>query len=170
MNIFLIGYRGSGKTSAGRSLSDILGWPFIDADFQLVKELGMTISEIVLKNDWKFFREKEEAVLKKICSLDNHIIATGGGVVLNKENTANMKKCGVIVWLKVTPETVKKRILIDNKTKDFRPSLTSKEIDEEIEETILKRRPLYENAMDFFIDTDNLDINGVCKAIMANLA
>ena len=170
MNIFLIGYRGSGKTSVGGSLSDIIGWPFIDTDFQLVKELGMNISEIVDKKDWDFFRKKETAVLKKICNHDKQIVATGGGIVLNKENRANMKKSGKIVWLKATFATVKKRMLLDSKTKDFRPSLTSKELDEEIKETLLLRKPYYEKAMDFSIDTDNLDIHGVCIGVMTNLA
>lgn len=169
MNIFLIGYRGSGKTSVGSSLSDVNGWPFIDTDFQLVKELGMTISEIVDKKGWDFFREKESAVLKKLCNHDKQIVATGGGIVLNEENRINMKKNGTIVWLKATFATVKKRMLLDSKTKDFRPSLTSKELDEEIKETLLLRKPYYEKAMDFSIDTDNLDIDGVCKAVITNL-
>jgi len=52
MNIFLIGHRGSGKTTVGGSLSDIIGWSFIDTDFQLVEELGMSILEIVDKKGW----------------------------------------------------------------------------------------------------------------------
>jgi shikimate kinase len=60
-------------------------------------------------------------------------------------------------------------MLLDSKTKDFRPSLTSKELDEEIKETLLLRKPYYEKAMDFSIDTDNLDIDGVCKAVITNL-
>jgi shikimate kinase len=170
MNIFLIGYRGSGKTSVGGYLSEIIGWPFIDTDFQVVEELGMTISEIVDKKGWDFFRNKETRVLKKVCNHDKQIVATGGGIVLNKENRANMKKSGKIVWLKADFTTVKKRIRLDNKTEDFRPSLTSKELDKEIKETLLLRKPLYEKAMDFSIDTDNLDIHGVCIGVMTNLA
>ena len=169
MNIFLIGYRGSGKTSVGSSLSDIIGWPFIDTDFKLVKELEMNILEIVDKKGWDFFREKESALLKKVCNHDKQVVATGGGIVLNKENIVNMKKNGTIIWLKATFETVKRRILIDSKTKDFRPSLTPKKLDEEIKETLLLRKPYYEKAMDFSIDTDNLDIDDVCKAVITNL-
>ncbi len=170
MNIFLIGYRGSGKTAVGNSLSDIIEWPFIDTDFKVVEEEGMTISEIVDKKGWDYFREKESAVLKKVCAQDKQIVATGGGVILNEENVINMKNNGKIVWLKVNFATVKNRILIDSKTKDFRPSLTAKELDEEIKETLLLRKPYYEKAMDFYIDTDNLDIDGVCKAVITDLA
>ena len=169
MNIYLIGYRCSGKTKAGKSIAGVLNRQFIDTDLKVVEEEGMTISEIVDKNGWDFFREKESEVLRKVCNHDKQVIATGGGIVLNKENIINMKKNGTIVWLKVTFATVKKRIMLDTKTKDFRPSLTSKKLDEEIKETLLLRKPYYEKAIDFSIDTDNLDIDGVCKAVITNL-
>lgn len=169
MNIFLIGYRCSGKTKAGKSIAGVLNRQFIDTDLKVVEEEGMNISEIVDKKGWDFFRKKETSVLKKVCKHEKQVVATGGGIVLNKENILNMKKNGTIVWLKVTFATVKKRIMLDTKTKDFRPSLTSKELNEEIKETLLLRKPYYEKAMDFSIDTNNLDIDGVCKAVITNL-
>ena len=170
MNIFLIGYRCSGKTETGKSIAAILNRQFIDTDLKVVEEEGINISEIVDKNGWDFFRQKETAVLKKVCRNDNQIVVTGGGIVLKKENIVNMKKNGTIVWLKANFATVKKRIILDTKTKDFRPSLTSKELDDEIKETLLFRKPYYEKAMDFSIDTDNLDIDGVCKAVIKRIA
>jgi len=170
MNIFLIGYRCSGKTKTGKSIARILNRQFIDTDLKIVEEEGMTISEIVDKKGWDYFRKKETAVLKNVCSNDMQIVATGGGIVLNKENRVNMKINGTIVWLKATFTTVKKRILIDNKKRDFRPPLTSKELDEEIKETLLLRKPYYEKTMDFSIVTDNLDIDDICKSIITNLA
>jgi shikimate kinase len=80
-----------------------------------------------------------------------------------------MKKSGVLVWLKATPGTIKKRILQDNNTKDFRPALTLKGSVEEIEETLLVRNPHYENAMDFYVDTDYFGIDEVCSAIIKKL-
>ena len=169
MNIFLIGYRCSGKTETGKLIAGILNSQFIDTDLKIVEEEGMTISEIVDKKGWDFFREKETDVLKKVCMHDKLIVATGGGIVLNEENVINMKKSGNILWLRATFSTVKKRIMHDSKTKDFRPSLTSKELDEEIKGTLLLRKPYYEKAMEISIDTDNLDINSVCKAVITNL-
>jgi shikimate kinase len=61
-----------------------------------------------------------------VCALDDFVVATGGGIVLDDENVKNMKKSGVLVWLKATPGTIKKRILQDNNTKDFRQALTLK--------------------------------------------
>ena len=169
MNIYLIGYRCTGKSSVGKSLAKILGWSFIDADIELVKEHGMTISEIVATQGWESFRKKEKAVIKKLSSLDKHVIATGGGAILDEENVKNMKKSGVSIWLRANPETVKDRILKDETTEDLRPSLTSKGLMEEIEETLIYRNPFYEKAMDFFVDTDNLDIENVCLIIQKKL-
>jgi len=92
MNIYLIGYRCTGKSSVGKSLAKILGWSFLDADVELVKEYKITISEIVATEGWESFRKKEKHVLKRLSSLDKHVIATGGGAILDEENVKNMKK------------------------------------------------------------------------------
>ena len=169
MNIYLIGYRCTGKSSVGKSLAKILGWSFLDADVELVKEYKITISEIVATEGWKSFRKKEKHILKRLGSLDKHVIATGGGAILDEENVKNMKKSGVSIWLRATPETVKDRILKDETTEDSRPSLTSKGLMEEIEETLIYRNPFYEKAMDFSVDTDNIDVENVCLTIQKNL-
>lgn len=169
MNIYLTGYRCTGKTSVGKSLADVLKWSFIDADLELVGRYGMTISEIVSKEGWNSFREKEKAVLKRLSALDKHVVATGGGVILDIENIEQMRKSGTIIWLKATPETIKTRILQDQNTEELRPSLTSKGLVEEIEETLVERKPLYEGAMDFSVDTDNRSIDDICESIIREL-
>ncbi len=169
MNIFLIGYRCTGKTCVGKSLAQALGWSFIDADLELVDKHGMTISEIVSKEGWSSFREKEKAIVKRLSILDKHVVATGGGVILDIENVEQMKKSGTIIWLKATPETIKERILQDRNTEELRPSLTSKGLVEEIEETLLDRKPLYESAMAFSVDTDDRSIEDICGRIIREL-
>ena len=169
MNIFLIGYRCTGKTSVGRSLAKSLGRPFLDADSELVKDQDLNISDIVRKQGWNVFREIESDIIKRICALDDHVVATGGGSVLNDKNIKHMKRSGKLIWLKATPETIKKRILQDKNTKDYRPPLTSKGSVEEIDETLLNRNPFYEKAMDFDVDTDDIGIDEVCHAIIKKL-
>jgi len=169
MNIFLIGYRCTGKTSVGRSLAKSLGRPFLDADSELVKEQNLNISEIVRKQGWDAFREIESDIIKRVCALDDHVVATGGGAVLNDKNVKHMKRSGKLVWLKATPETIKKRILQDKNTEDFRPPLTSRGSFEEIHETLLNRNPFYEKAMNFDVDTDGIGIDEVCHAIIKKL-
>ncbi len=164
-NIFLIGYRCTGKTSVGKELSAKLSYPFIDADEFLVKEDGRSISEIVAQEGWGALRKKEKEIIEKICKLDKYIVSTGGGVVLDKENIIIMKKTGIVVWLKADVATIKKRMISDYNTNNFRPSLTSKKIEDEIIETLTYRIPLYESSMDFFINTDEFTIDEVCRNI-----
>lgn len=169
MNIFLIGYRCTGKTAVGRSLAKSLGRPFLDADSELVKEQNLNISEIVSQQGWNVFREIESDIIKRFCALEDHVVATGGGAVLNEKNVKYMRKSGKLVWLRATPETIKKRILLDKTTKEFRPPLTSKGSVEEIHETLLSRNPFYEKAMDFDVDTDDIGIDEVCRTIIKKL-
>lgn len=169
MNIYLIGYRCTGKTSVGKALAKRLAWQFIDADSYLVEKYGMTVAEIVSEGGWESFRDKESNVVKILSELDRHVIATGGGVILREENVKKLKESGKAIWLKATKENIKQRMLADMKTEEQRPSLTSFELDKEIEETLLSRNPLYKDAMAFYVDTDDVSIDGVCETIAKRL-
>lgn len=169
MNIFMIGYRCTGKTSVGKSLAVALGWTFMDADSELVKEQGLSISDIVSKHGWDGFRQMERDVIKRVCRLKDCVVATGGGAVLDEANVSHMKKNGMLVWLKATSDTIKKRMLDDKRTRHFRPALTSKGLDDEIEETLASRSPYYEQAMDFFVDTDDAGVEEICRIILKRM-
>jgi len=169
MNIFLIGYRCTGKTSVGKALAQKLNRPFADADEELVRENSMSIADMVVQHGWDYFRQRERAVIRRLSSLDNYVIATGGGAVLNPENITDMKKSGFAVWLKATAKSIKYRILLDKVTETQRPALTDKGLLEEIEEVLAIRNPLYETAMDMSVETDNPDVNGICDVILKKL-
>ena len=127
----------------GKLLAAKLGWPFIDTDSLLVSESGVSIKEIVEKYGWETFRQMEHAIVNQVCILDRRVVATGGGVVLDEANVNLMKKNGKVVWLKALSETIHSRMLLDQDTADFRPSLKSKDSFSEIKETLLERDPLY---------------------------
>ncbi len=169
MIIFLTGYRCTGKTSVGRALAARLKLPFADADFLLVEEYGMSISEMVDKEGWAAFREKESRILAKICRMGDQVVATGGGVILDKKNVSLIKASGICVWLRAGAETIKERIVQDEKTEDSRPSLTNRGLLDEIEDTLSERNPLYEDAMDFSVDTDEKQIEEICGIIIDRL-
>lgn len=169
MNIFLIGYRCTGKTTVGRFLAKRLERLFFDTDLELVKEQRVKISDIVDQRGWAAFREIEKQVIQYACERDNQVVATGGGVVLDEENVKRMKDSGVLVWLRADIKTIEKRIMEDNTTQDFRPALTSKGSVEEIQETLFVRNPYYEKAMDFVVDTDLMDIETVCDTIIRKI-
>lgn len=168
-NVFLIGYRCTGKSSVGKSLATRLGWPFIDTDSLLVSESGISIKEIVETHGWEIFRKMEHAVVKQVCVVDRRVVATGGGVVLNEANVNLMKKNGRLVWLRAQPETIKTRMMLDQDTEAFRPSLTSKDSFSEIEETLIERGPFYKQAMDFGVDTDGRQVDEICDTIVRQL-
>ena len=169
LNLFLIGYRCTGKTTVGRSLAQELCRSFVDTDSLLVTQQRMSITEIVDAHGWEGFRGMEHVILKEVSTSDEQVVATGGGIVLNDENVMLMKKSGKIIWLRARLETVKARLLQDKRTQDFRPALTLNDNISEIEETMHSRGPLYQKAMDLFVDTDDNDIREVTEIILEKI-
>ena len=168
-NLFLIGYRCTGKSTVGRSLAEELGWSFADTDALLVIKQRMSIREIVGVYGWGGFRQMERAVLKDICNLEDQVVATGGGIILNDENVMHMKKHGKIIWLRAKVETIQARMRRDKDTRNYRPALTFDDSITEIEETLQSRERLYKNAMDLVVDTDDHDIPSITNIIVENL-
>ncbi len=169
MNIYLIGFRCTGKTTVSEILANRLGWSAIDSDVELVKEQGTTIADIVEKKGWDAFRSIEKTIIKKLGTLNNHVVSTGGGAILDEENVANMRENGKVVWLTADPDTIRNRMAQDETTEDSRPALTDKGIYDEIVETLTIRNPKYEKAMDFSVNTVDHDIPEVCRIIIENL-
>ena len=169
-NVFLIGYRCTGKSSVGKALSARLQWPFVDTDSLLVSERKMSIKEIVDTYGWKTFRQMEHAVVKRICRLNRRVVATGGGIVLDEANVDLMQASGRLVWLTANPETIKSRMLQDKDSGDYRPALTEKGSLAEIEKKLIERDPYYKQAMDFFVETDGRQVSEICGTIVRQLS
>jgi shikimate kinase len=153
----------------GKSLAEKLNRSFVDTDSLLVTRQGMSIKEIVGAHGWESFRQMERTMLKTVCASKGQVVATGGGIILNDKNVTLMKKSGKIIWMKAQKETIKNRMLQDKDTQDFRPALTLDNSIMEIEETLHSREPLYQNAMDLFVDTDDHDIRAIAKIIIEKL-
>ena len=168
MNLFLIGYRCTGKTQVGKSLAERLGRPFLDTDAEVVRETGRSISDLVNRHGWIFFRQQERRILQRMCDKNDHVIATGGGIILNPHNVVDMSASGRVVWLRARPATIADRMSGDSHTRVQRPSLTGKTPVEEIEETLTERLPLYESAMHTAVDTDGLRIDEITDLILAD--
>jgi shikimate kinase len=169
MNLFLIGYRCSGKTTIGKTLAEAIDWSFVDADVMLVRQSGRPINEIVDAEGWDAFRRMERSALKQICANDRQVVATGGGVVLDEANIQAMKTSGMVIWLDAGAVTIQKRMLQDKNTGNFRPALTDKGRIEEIEGMLLKRNPIYKIASDFSIPTDDASLNEITQKIIKKL-
>mgnify|MGYP005845156353 CR=1 FL=1 len=169
MNLFLIGYRCTGKTTIGKRLADKLSWDFADADAEAVADIGMPIAELVAREGWASFRGAERAVLERLCGKDRQVIATGGGVVLDERNVRRMRRAGRVVWLKASPETIRRRMQADAASPGQRPPLTDRDLAAEIRETLNQRRDLYAGAADMAVDADSIGIDAIAAAVLSQL-
>ena len=153
MNIFLIGYRATGKSTLGKILSKLFKFKFIDLDKKIELEKKCSISEIVEKKGWERFRELETKALFNIQNKSNNVIATGGGVVLKKENRRFLKNNGVIVWLFADLDTIIQRLKNDDNSIISRPALTKNDLEQETKMLLIQREPLYSELSSIKLDT-----------------
>ena len=150
--VFLVGPRGSGKSTVARLLAEELGWSWIDADAALERIAGLSIRDIFAAEGEAGFRRREADALAELCRLEGHVIATGGGVVVRAENRALLKRSGVVVWLTGDADTLWTRIDNDTTTASRRPTLTVGGRDE-VAELIAAREPWYRECANLTIDT-----------------
>jgi shikimate kinase len=166
MNLFLIGYRCSGKTTTGKSIAATIQWSFVDSDIRVINACGKSVQDIIDTEGWDAFRRMERSTIKQICTNDRQVVATGGGVVLDADNIKAMKSSGMVVWLGASAATIRKRMLQDKSSGHFRPALTDRGRIEEIEGMLLQRKPYYQSASDFIIQTDNVPVNEIAQTII----
>ena len=164
MNIILIGYRGTGKSTVAKILGQCLGWKVISTDAEIVKESGQSIPQIVEQFGWDHFRELETQMCRKLQDQTNLIIDTGGGLILKEENVKILKANGTFFWLTAEVPTIVKRISGDT----HRPSLSgTKTFVEEIEDILKERTPKYQAAATHGIPTDQTSPNQIADSILS---
>lgn len=168
MNIILIGYRGSGKSTVGSRLASRTGRRFVDTD-DLIESKEGQIREMVESRGWDYFRTIEKKMIEEISKEDNLVIALGGGAVLDPDNVVNLSKNGLILWLKTDREVLQKRINQDPRTFASRPTLTGKGTIEELEEIMVFRDPYYEKAAKIQVDTSSMNVEAIVENILAVL-
>ena len=152
MNLYLIGYRGSGKTTVAAELGKLLGWQWLDADDELERRAGTTIKEIFATAGEQAFRDQETAVIADLARLSSHVIALGGGAVLREENRQTIRGSGKAIWLQASPEVLFQRISGDASTAERRPNLTVEGGLAEIERLLATRSPIYAACADLALD------------------
>lgn len=163
MNIVLIGYRGTGKSTVGRLLAARLGRELVSTDAEIVKRAQRTIPEIVAQEGWEYFRDLESDICRELASRDQLVIDTGGGAILRAQNVEVLKKNSTVFWLTASVETIANRIGGD----DQRPSLTgTKSFVEEIQDVLRERTPKYQAAADHNIETDDRTINQLVETLL----
>jgi shikimate kinase len=158
MNVILLGYRGSGKTTIGQRLADRLWINFIDIDPQIVKQTGKPIKRIFDENGEEAFRDMESQLFAKALESSDTIISPGGGIILRQANRDLIVKSGAkAIYLRCEPATLLQRINQDPSTADNRPALTAANGGiNEINQLLALREPLYRQAMTSELDVTNL--------------
>ena len=169
MNIVLLGYRCTGKTSVGRILADKLRRPFFDTDEMIQTSTGKTVREMVEDGGWAVFRREERRVVQDVAARDGSVIALGGGAVLERENVRNLSRSGFFVWLTADARTIEERLSGDGKNPDQRPPLSGVAPDEETESLLKIREPFYAKISDLRVDTSDRKTEEITEEILAAL-
>lgn len=167
-NIYLIGFMGSGKSSVGKALAEKLGMGFVDTDEEIEKTAGKPIRRIFADSGEEEFRELEIGAIKSISAGDGRVVSVGGGAVLNYLNTLRMKRSGVVILLNASPEAIVKR-LEGEETRPLLLGLDAKQRLEKARAMLGFRKPLYDAAKDFDVDTDGKDVSKVADGIIGVL-
>jgi len=165
-NIILVGPMGSGKTTIGRRLSERLTLDFFDSDHEIVNTTGVSIDHIFDVEGEKGFRTRESDVLKKLCSMPNIVLATGGGAVILKENRELMKKAGSIIYLSSSVDQILRRTA-KSKTRPLLEKSNNRR--KTITDIVEARDPLYREVSSHIIDTNGKKLNEVIGEIIETL-
>jgi shikimate kinase len=164
--IFLIGYRGTGKSTVARLLAQALRWQSLDVDEVIEAHSGRRIRQIFAEEGEAGFRRLEAEIFRSVCQSRHHVIATGGGVVLCEENRRLLRESGWTVRLTADAATLWQRTQVDPATLDRRPNLTVGGL-AEIEELLRLREPFYRECASCTVDTANRTPEEVTAAILA---
>ncbi|QDT25787.1 Shikimate kinase [Gimesia panareensis] len=168
--ITLIGYRGSGKSSVAAPLAGHCGFDWIDADDEIERVAGQSITEIFAGAGEPHFRQLEREVMQRLLAQDKLVIAAGGGAILNAETRQEMQQAGPVIWLKADAEALAQRINSDATTGSRRPALTASSSQlEEIRTLLAQRAPLYRDAATLTIETADKTVSEIVAEIIAAL-
>jgi len=148
--VYLIGYMGAGKTTAGRLLAEKLGWHFVDLDKAFYEIHGYTTAEYIRQFGLEDFRKKEKYVVEDLADqvpFDNVIYATGGGYPCWEDNMDCLRELGTSIYIRWRPEHLAKRLsLTDLSERPVLQGRTEKELLEFIAPQLEAREPFYSRA------------------------
>lgn len=159
-NIALVGFMGTGKTAVARRIAKELCMNYRSTDEIIETREKRPIRDIFAEEGEPYFRKIEKEVVKEVSSMDNAVIATGGGVVLDNENMDNLKKNGIVICFTASAEEILKR----TKTYANRPLLNVPDPLRKIKEMLKIRAPYYKKA-DYEIETSGKKLEEVVDEV-----
>jgi shikimate kinase len=165
--VYIIGFMGSGKSTAGKKLASSMGWNFIDLDRKIEERAGKTIPQIFSQDGEDHFREIESNVLRSMKSLADTVISTGGGTPCHGNNLDFMLETGLTVYLKMTPVQLASRLLGSTGERPLIKNIPDDQLLSFIEKKLEVREKWY-NRANIIIEGINLDINLLHSLIKAD--
>lgn len=167
LKIALIGMPAIGKTTVGRKLARLYGYPFVDLDHAIEEAIGCTIAEYFERMGEAAFRDVEARVLTEQAERPEALVlSTGGGIVLRAENRAQLRQHCHVAYLCARPETLLRRVRNDR----TRPLLQVADPLQRLRDLYAQRHPLYLETADFEIHADDAGMRHVLGAIQQQLA
>ena len=154
--IILIGYMGSGKTTVGKALSKETGMMFYDLDWYIESRMRRSVSQIFAERGEEGFRQIEYNMLHEVAEFENVIISCGGGTPCFFDNMDYLNQQGDVVYLKATPETLYKHLLMAKVDRPLLKDKTQEELIDYITQHLKERSPFYEKAR-YVLDVNVLD-------------
>jgi shikimate kinase len=161
VNLALIGFMGTGKTSAGRLVAESLHFEFLDTDELIQARTGRTITDIFSNNGEPTFRALERDVVDELAGRTKTVISTGGGLPVNADNLASLKNHALVVWLCASADRIWERV----RNQTHRPLLHDPDPQRKIRELLELRTPFYRQA-DVYINTDLRSAREVAQQIV----
>lgn len=151
MNIYLIGFMGSGKSTSGRRVAALLRWRFEDTDRMVEKKEGMKVPEIFSASGEEYFRSAESNALREVSARTRTVVACGGGTPCSPENLQVMKSTGVTVYLKLSVENLVSRLSHHGNDRPLLRNTDSDSLAGRVSSLLGERSQWYEQA-DLVID------------------
>lgn len=162
-NVFLVGMMGAGKSTVGKLLAQHLQYHFFDTDDLVERSAGQQISEIFANSGEAAFRKVEHQVLAEVSAYTHLVVATGGGIVLDRMNWSYLRY-GIVVWLDVPVDVLHQRLLQSDVK---RPLLNAPDPKAVLTEIYTKRRDRYAQA-DIHLAVTEIDRpQTVCDRLIA---
>jgi len=162
--VYIIGFMGSGKSTAGKKLASALGWTFIDLDRKIEERAGKTIPQIFSQDGEDHFRTVESEVLKSLGCLSETVVSTGGGTPCHGDNLEFMLETGLTIYLKMSPGQLTQRLLNSSGERPLLKNVPDDKLIYFIEEKLAYREKWYSKAH-FIVEGIDLDINLICSKI-----
>ena len=141
-SVVLVGLMGAGKSAIGRRLASRLGIPFVDADEEIERAAGCSISDIFEIHGEAAFRDGERRVIARLLTRPPHVLATGGGAFMDPETRVAIRACGISVWLRADLDLLVSRVSRRNN----RPLLAGGDPREILQRLMNERHPIYAEA------------------------